>query len=337
MVEEETKRDADVLLKRLVASVAAIPDPIERAMECVHIGDGIRNLHAQLAEVRRRAIYEATLKPGATGRSVATELGVSGKTVSQASAEFRRQDLEMLHELVEAAKAHLPENADLEHAQAMLASSSAVGVLAHVVAKLSTPWHIAEKIDDGEDDAWWKIHDGFERAEYLSKLAGLERTPRIRSVDDAAEPDEHTPLELRWLCRLLNAMPGIHSFGSTDRTEGRTVWTVWWSVGSADRHMDTFSAGPSREGWLVSEWLVWLVRDYRKAGKEIESRVTAPPPMINEPGSMLTFAIEADLDGPNAVDPHEFGRSIVRLWDGEAGRFPGSGYFEIEWPPEGPR
>lgn len=333
----EEERDADVLLERLVASVAAIPDPIERASECVRIGDGVRNLHAQLADVRRRAIYEATLKPGATGRSVAAELGVSPKTVSQASAEFRRQDLEMLHELVAAAKAQLPDDGDLEHAEAMLASSNAVGVLAHVVAKLSTPWHIAEKIDDGDDDTWWKIHDGFERAEYLSKLAGLERTARARSTGDPTAPDEHTPVELRWPCRLLNAMPGIHSFGSTEQEEGRTVWTLWWSINSAGRHMDTFSAGPSREGWLVSEWLVWLVRDYRKAGKQIESRVTAPPPMINEPGSMLTFAIEADLDGPDAVDPHEFGRSIVRLWDGEADRFPGSGYFQIEWPPEGVR
>ena len=259
---------------------------------------------------------------------------MSSKTVSQASSEFRREDLHLLRDLVAAAKARLPDNADLHQAEALLASSSAIGVLAHVVAKLSTPWHLAEDIDGGDDDDWWRVHEAFERSEYLSRLAGLQRAPREQSGGEESQPNDHTPIELRWLRDLLDAMPGITAFGTTDCEDGRTVWTIWWSISSNDRHVDTFSAGPSREGWLVSEWLVWLARDYRLAGKQIESRVTAPPPMLNEPGGMLTFSIEADLDGPDAVDPHDFGRSIVELWDGDAEVQSGSGYFEIDWPKE---
>lgn len=329
---EPDDRDADVLLRQLVASVSAIPDPLLRASECVRVGDEVRGLHSQLADVRRRAIYEATLKPGATGRSVAAELGVSPKTVSQASAEFRRTDLETLRELVAAAKAATPDDADVAHAEAMLASSTAVGVLAHVVAKLSSQWYRVVDFDS-DDDQWWKIQDGFERAQYLSELAGLER-PRPKAGDGADDIDPSTPAVVRWPCKLLNAMPGIKAFATTDDERGRPVWTLWWSIISADSHVDIFSAGPSGDGWLVTEWLVWLVRDYRIAGRSITSTVTAPPPMINEPGNMLTFAIEAYLDGEDAVDPHEFGRSIVKLWGGAGDERDRTGYFEIAWPAE---
>lgn len=331
---EDTERDADVLLERLVESIAAIPDPIDRAQECVRVGDGVRGLASRLADVRRRAIYEATLKPGATGRSVSDELGVSAKTVSLASSEFRRDDLALLQRLVTEARSLLPDDPDVEQAEAMLASSTAVGVAAHLVAQLFTPWIRAADADGGDDDAWWEVHRGFERAEYLSKLAGLQRSPRQRPSDTGAEEDERTPPRLRWPCRVLNAMPGIHAFGTTDIDGGGTEWTLWWSIGAADENLDIADVGPSPRGWLVSEWLVWLVRDYRKAGQVIESRVTAPPPMLNHPGAMMTFAIEASLDGPNAVDPHEFARSILKLWSGDGDRVTGSGYFDIDWPPE---
>ena len=285
-------------------------------------------------EVRRRAIYAATLKPGATGRSVSDELGVSAKTVSLASAEFRRDDLALLHRLVAAARSALPDDVDVEHASAMLSNSSAVGVAVHVVARLFTPWLRAADFDDGEDDAWWEIHTGFERAEYLSKLAGLQRSPRAASVDGGAADDERTAPELRVPCRVLNAMPGIRAFGTTRLAEHSAQWTLWWSIASADRNLDVADVGPSREGWLVSEWLVWLARDYRKAGELVESRVNSLPPMLNTPGAMLTFAIDATLDGPLAVDPHEFARSIITSWSGDGDKIEGSGYFDIEWPPK---
>lgn len=331
---EDSERDADVLLDRLVESIAALPDPIDRARECVRIGDGVRDLHGRLAQVRRRAIYEATLRPGATGRSVADELGVSPKTVSIASAEFRRDDLALLRRLVEATRSVDPNEPGLDHAEAMLASSTAVGVLAHVIAQLATPWIRASDVHGGDDDEWWAIQHGFERAEYLSKLAGLQRSPRRYANESDEELDERNPLSVRWPCRMLNAMPGIHAFGTEDTTDEGTEWALWWSIESADSNLDIGDVGPSPAGWLVSEWLVWLVRDYRKSGKAIESRVTAAPPMLNTPGGMMSFAIEASLDGLDAVDPHEFARSIQLLWSGDGDKVTPSGYFDVEWPRE---
>lgn len=201
-----------------------------------------------------------------------------------------------------------------------------------MVAQLSLPWLRASDIDGGNDDDWWAISRGFDRAEYLSKLAGLHRPPRPHAA--AAAEDERTPPRLRWPLRVVNAMPGIEALATVEDGDEADVWTLWWSILSADDNLNIGDVGPSRDGWLVSEWLVWLVRDDRRAGKEIESRVTAPPPMLNEPGAMMTFTIEADLDGPHAVDPHEFARDIVKLWSGDGDQVRPSGYFDVEWPTE---
>lgn len=318
---------ADELLARLVRSVSAIPDPIARARECVRVGDELRGVQGQLADVRRRAIYEATLQPGATGRSVSEELGVSAKTVSLASAEYRREDLALLRRLLDEAKKVSPRSQDVAHAEAMLASTANVGVIAHVIAALSHEWMRTVDADD-DDEAWDDIHKGFEHAEYLADLY-RPAASKERNVDAL---DPNVPAELRWLTKVLNAMPGISGWGSVeDRGAGVQEWSMWWTIESADRNLDPEHVGPSREGWLVSEWLVWLVRDYRLAGKQLESRVTAPPPMLNYPGGMMTFHIDGYLEGPDAIDPNEFARSIIRLWDGSAG-IRGTGYYDIEWP-----
>ena len=320
---------ASELLDRLLRSVAALPDPIERARQCVLIGDELRGIQSGLADIRRQAIYEATLRPGATGKSVAEQLGVSAKTVSLASSEFRREDLALMHRLVEATAAVAADSAGVAHAEAMIASSAAIGVLAHVVEQLSDEWMKAASTDD-DSGAWEKIYDGFERARYLSNLAGLQRPRRPTSGD--AE-DASVPVELRWLSRVLNAMPGVHGWATEQDTQNGRDWGLWWSIDSSDPNLDISGVGPSNEGWLVSEWLVWLVRDHRLAGDQIESSVTAPPPMINEPGAMMTFYITARLDGADAVDPNEFARSIIKTWDGDSG-IPGTGYFDIDWPEE---
>lgn len=328
MIEEPAAAE---LLDRLVRSVAAIPDPIVRARECVNVGDEVRGVHSRLADVRRKAIYEATLRPGATGRSVSEELGVSAKTVSLASSEFRREDLALLRRLIDTTKTVVPGSADVAHAEAMAASSPGMGVLAHVVAGLCSAWLEASSTAD-EGDAWEETYEGFKRAEYLSRLVGLQR-PTHHPAGGSGDVDEHVPARLRWPCRVMNVMPGISAWGSVEDRGNGPEWTLWWSIESADRHLDIGDVGPSREGWLVSEWLVWLVRDYRIAGKHLESRVTAPPPMLNEPGGMMTFCVDGPLQGLNAVDPHEFARSIMKLWDGDA-VIAGSGYFDVDWPQE---
>jgi len=126
-------------------------------------------------------------------------------------------------------------------------------------------------------------------------------------------------------------MPGVAGWASMeDRGQG-LQWELWWSIQSADPNLEVGDVGPSTDGWLVSEWLVWLVRDYRVAGRQIESSVTAPPPMINEPGAMMTFYITASLEGPDAIEPDDFARSIIQVWEGRGGS-PGTGYFDIRWP-----
>lgn len=54
-------------------------------------------------------------------------------------------------------------------------------------------------------------------------------------------------------------------------------------------------------------------------------------PMLNDPGAMMTLYITASLEGPGSVDPDEFARSIIEVWDGRAGS-PRTGYFDIDWP-----
>jgi hypothetical protein len=325
--------EADYLIGRLVESVAAVPDPVARANECLRLGDEVRGLHARLAEVRRRAIYEATVRPGATGRSVSAELGVSGKTVSLATSEYRRRDLELLTKLVDVSAAVLPaDDRDLLQARALLADSSSVGATAAAVARLADSWVLSEEKRELTDDEWWDIHDGFERAEYLASLAGLGK--RNGFSKQTMDSDDRTPELLRWICRVFNAMPGIRAWGDLHEAEGEPAWSVYWSIASSDRNVDIFDAGPSREGWLLSEWVAWLARDYRMAGEEVEVRVTAPPPYLNHPGNMLSFILEAPLAGPRAVSPDRFANDIIRFWEGTTPE-DRTGYFDVEWPSRG--
>jgi hypothetical protein len=332
-VTDIAESNTDHLIGRLVASVAAIPDPLDRAAECVRLGDEVRGLHARLASIRRRAIYEATLRPGATGRSVASELRVSAKTVSQATSDHRRRDLALLEQLVDAADQVLSStDPDLTHARALIADSRSVAVIAQAVSRLSTPWIVAEHKALSEDE-WWDIKEGFERAEYLAALGGLEdRSQRRRDVEACDDPT--TPERLRWICRVFNALPGIRAYGTTHTVDNQVLWSVFWNITSADTNLSTFDTGPSPEGWLLSEWICWLARDYRRSGRAIDVQATAPPPYLNHPGDMLTFILEAPISGTNAVSPDDFADSIIRYWDG-ATPDQRTGYFPIVWPPKG--
>lgn len=78
--------------ERALAMLRAIADPIARARAAEGWADRARSLQSQIADIRRRAVYEATLRPGSTGESVAAELGVSPKSVSVSIATFRAED-----------------------------------------------------------------------------------------------------------------------------------------------------------------------------------------------------------------------------------------------------
>jgi len=81
--------------ERALATLRAIADPIARARAAEGWADRARSLQSQIADIRRRAVYEATLRPGSTGESVAAELGVSPKSVSVSIATLRAEDRAM--------------------------------------------------------------------------------------------------------------------------------------------------------------------------------------------------------------------------------------------------
>jgi DNA-binding LacI/PurR family transcriptional regulator/transposase-like protein len=87
---------ADVDLRGAVARLVRIVDPVARVKACDRLADRARDLQHEIGQTRRQAVYEATIRPGATGQSVATELGVSPKAVSAAIGEFRAGDRELL-------------------------------------------------------------------------------------------------------------------------------------------------------------------------------------------------------------------------------------------------
>ena len=81
--------------EQALVALRVIADPIARARAADGWADRARSLQGQIADIRRRAVYEATLRPGSTGESVAAELGVSPKSVSVSIATFRAEDREL--------------------------------------------------------------------------------------------------------------------------------------------------------------------------------------------------------------------------------------------------
>lgn len=79
-----------------LVALGRIADPIERAREAAELVESGRVVQQRAAEVRRRAIYEATLRPGQNHATVAASLGVDPSAVSQAVAELRSQDRAVL-------------------------------------------------------------------------------------------------------------------------------------------------------------------------------------------------------------------------------------------------
>lgn len=80
-------------------ALPGITDPVARAFACDDLlARKIPELQAAIAEVRRAAVYDATLRPGANADTVAAELGVSNKAISKAVSEQRHADRELMRE-----------------------------------------------------------------------------------------------------------------------------------------------------------------------------------------------------------------------------------------------
>lgn len=312
----------------------AIPDPVERVRQCVVIGDQVRALHGRLGEIRRRAVYEATLKPGATGRSVATALGVSTKAVSQASSEYRQTDLALLDKTVDVLCSALPpSDPDVDQLLALRASTRSVSLIAQALLRTYHAWlHLV--VDDNVPEEVRALDEAYERAEYLCALAEIKPTATVRFPTLAvAEPRyDKVPDELLWPAKVLNAMPGIIATACNYAyDDSASEWSLQWQILPAERYTSVFDAGPDPQGWAVSEWLVWLARDFQRGGAPVQARVSSPPPFLNEPGESMAFIVEGQTGTPESVSAADFADALIREWDGSDSGRP-AGYFEVEWP-----
>jgi transposase-like protein len=311
-----------IRVERTLAYLESIPDPYDRIKECGVASDQARAIQGKIAAVRRRAVYEATLRPGASGESVAAELGVSPKAVSAAISEFRKADLELFRSALSlygrSATTVLPQ-AEIDAAR----SSRDVLFAAKTVLKA----HVGRVLGAENDDAFSTLEDSAERARALAQAGRLEVPSSAwdRKPIGQTEPDyARVPPAYRYLARVLNALPQI--LVSIWENQSDNQWMLSWAIRPAEPYSTVFDAGPHRDGWATTEWLVWFLRDYVRAGYDIDQYVTSPPPFLNEPGESMSFvALFARGGELKEVDPDEFASSIMSTWDT-------TGYAPVDWP-----
>lgn len=91
------------------------------------------------------------------------------------------------------------------------------------------------------------------------------------------------------LVDALNAFDGIDTVGSCGG-HPEPLKGGQWPAGS---WYVKFRVDKTEHGWRALEFLAWaLNHDYRRAGHNITMYPSAPPPYLNTPGQMLTFALE---------------------------------------------
>lgn len=313
-------------VERTLAHLESIPDPLERIRECEYATTQARTISRQIAAVRRKAVYELTLRPGASGETVAAELGVSAKAVSAAISEFRRDDLVQLRHALslypEHAATKLPEP---EQAAALVTRD----VLAAARAVLRA--NESRDLSRESDETFEVLTNAAQRARALATLGHVD-VPRSVLEEPAPgphEPDfERTDPAFRFLDRTLNALPQIAGYVTNSRQD--SSWVMSWSIEAAEKYSSVADAGPHRDGWLATEWLVWFLRDYERAGYDIDTYVSSPPPFLNHPGSSLSFVAAFSRGGPlRPVDANELASSLREVWDE-------TGYVDVEWPEKEP-
>jgi predicted transcriptional regulator len=97
-------KPTDITLDNAPDLLPTITDPVSRAIACDDLlAHTIPQLQAAVATIRRAAVYDATLRPGATADTVAAELGVTVKAVSKAIAEQRAADRDLMRAALTAA------------------------------------------------------------------------------------------------------------------------------------------------------------------------------------------------------------------------------------------
>ncbi|MFC9839747.1 hypothetical protein ACFVKB_39115 [Rhodococcus sp. NPDC127530] len=309
-----------------LSHLRSVPDPVQRAHECTAVAEQARQIQGQIAAIRRHAVYEATLRPGASGESVAAELGVTPKAVSQATATYRKRELSYLKSaLVEYLQQDLPAAVGRE-VDAALKARDVVQVARAVV-----------RADDGRhtwdltNEEWGFLEAAERRAREVMAIAQVSPDrPDYRPstlADRTVDYDKVDPY-LRWPVKCLNALPGIAGSGSHYRLKGdiSESWMLSWQIMSAQPYTTVFEAGPHRDGWASTEWLVWFTRDLIRSGCDLETTVTSPPPYLNQPGESLSFQVFGTIQ-KGSLSPTQYAEKLIAMWDDHE-----TGYVDIDWP-----
>lgn len=319
-----------VHIELILSYLRSVPDPVRRVHECLAAVERLRGLQKHIGAIRRHAVYEATLRPGANGESVAAELGVTPKAVSQATVTYRRQELTYLKSVLRE-YCNYPLNDSVVREIGVALKGRDVIQLAQLIVRAHDGWHTWE---DLPETTWHFLDEAEQRARKILAVANVEpsrrdyRPPILSSPADVA-PDDHPVAEpdpfYRWPVQVLNALPGITAMAGRREYDLPGEWMLSWQILPALPHTTVFETGPHRDGWAASEWLVWFNRDLARAGREITTTVTSPPPYLNQPGESLSFQTFGPTK-PGSITPTDYARRLIETWDD------GTGYAEITWP-----
>lgn len=309
-----------IRVERVLAHLSSIPDPYERIHECAEASEQARSIQSKIAAIRRQAIYEATLEPGASGDSVAATLGVSPKAVSSAISDYRKEDLALFREVLAVYLNGVPTE---QPSTILKAASGTRDVL--FAAKTVLDTNSSRTIKDETEEQFELLERGADRARVLARTGRVELKSGgwDRSLLFQATPDEsHLSASQKFLSRVLNSLPQIFVSVWEDESD----WYISTHVRAAEPYSSVFDAGPHRDGWASAEWLVWFFRDWARSGYSVEQYPTSPPPFLNEPGESMALVARFDSD-PNlkSVGPLELAESVIKVWDQ-------TGYSEVDWP-----
>ncbi|WP_143546839.1 hypothetical protein [Rhodococcus sp. 06-235-1A] len=318
-------------IELVLSYLRSIPDPVQRIRECAAAAERVRGVQKHVATIRRHAVYEATLRPGANGESVAAELGVSPKAVSQATVTYRRQELAYLKSVAQEYFRY-PVGEVMKREIGVAVKGRDVVQLARVIVRSHEEWHSWDSL---AEKTWRFLDEGEQRARQILSVAGVESVlpdhrPSRLSGPNAVSPDSERRADrvdtfYDWPIRVLNALPGITALGGRREFDVAGEWMLSWQILPALPHTTVFETGPHRDGWAITEWLVWFNRDLARAGKGITSTVTSPPPYLNQPGESLSFQTFGSTK-PGSLTPTEWARMLTETWDD------GTGYMKITWP-----
>jgi biotin operon repressor len=324
--DEEANRYGDytsgLRVERTLAYLESIPDARERIAECETASDQARSIQGKIAAIRRNAVYELTLRPGSSGESVAVELGVSSKAVSAAISEARKADLQLFREALKlyqhVAWTDLP-------APEIAAARSTRDVL--FAARTVLRAGVTRDPKSESEETFEILDQAQQRAIVLAEAGKVEvpTSPWARRPIGQTPPDySAVPPEYLPLAQVLNALPQVVGWVTNSRLSDE--WMMSWQIRPAEPYSTVFDAGPHRDGWATTEWLVWLLRDYERSGYAMNYYMSSPPPFLNEPGESLSFVASFPKQaGGKIVDPVELAQWVKTMWDQ-------TGYTPLEWP-----